>query len=681
MQRINLLASASLLLVATSAAGAQDYRAKTSLKLPPREPVVAEAAQRGDASAAKAAIAKGADVNLAEGDGTTALHWAAQRGDVALVKTLLAAHASVKATTRIGAYTPLDFAAQNGNAEVINLLIKAGADVKALTSTGVSALHFAAQSGNPEAVEALLDHGADPNLRDTRQGQTPLVFAAEHNRAAAIRVLLKHGANPSIHTNVVKTADEQALQNAITKRVNEVLVSYEPEKHKDDAKKAVEDSIKNAEAIAANPAAAQFLRANRNRGPQPVGPFTPEQVQAAIDSGRTYGVRMKDSISKAPKDSVVKQDTTSANGFNRGTKMLGTGGLSPLHHAVRQGNIDAIVALLDGGANVNDTSGVDHMTPLLTATINGQFDAAMVLLAHHADPNIASNDDMTPLYATINTQWMPRVRYPQPEAIQVQKTSYLTLMEALLKAGANPNVRLKTQPWYYLGLSSCGNANCGAEDIEGSNAFWRAAYGLDVPAMQLLVKYGADYTVPAQKLAVAAPAGGRGGRGGAAGGRGGRGGAGAAGGGAGRGFAPPPGMPNLPGIDSIAKATPAGAGVYPIDAVSGVGYGTGYAGGSHRHAPDAWMPALRYMVEVLHADVNQRDQNGYTPLHNAAARGDNEMIMYLVQHGADIHAVSKKGQTVADMANGPQSRVTPIPDTIALLEKLGSINQHHCQSC
>jgi ankyrin repeat protein len=206
MQRINLLASASLLLVATSAAGAQDYRAKTSLKLPPREPVVAEAAQRGDASAAKAAIAKGADVNLAEGDGTTALHWAAQRGDVALVKTLLAAHASVKATTRIGAYTPLD---------------------------------FAAQSGNPEAVEALLDHGADPNLRDTRQGQTPLVFAAEHNRAAAIRVLLKHGANPSIHTNVVKTADEQALQNAITKRVNEVLVSYEPEKHKDDAKKAV----------------------------------------------------------------------------------------------------------------------------------------------------------------------------------------------------------------------------------------------------------------------------------------------------------------------------------------------------------------------------------------------------------------------------------------------------------
>jgi ankyrin repeat protein len=680
MQRINLLASAALLLVATSAASAQDYRAKTSLKLPPRAPVVAQAAQRGDAAAAKSAIAKGADVNLAEGDGSTALHWAAQRGDVALVKALLAAHANVKATTRIGAYTPLDLAAQNGNAEIINLLIKAGANVKAVTTTGATALHFAAQSGNPEAVEALLDHGADPNVRDARQGQTPLVFAAERNRAAAIRVLLKHGADPSIHTNVVKTADEQALQTAITKRRNEVLISYEPEKHKDDAKKAAEDSVKAAEAAKANPAAAaQAARFGRGRGgPQPKGPFTSEQVQAAIDSGRAYGQRMKDSLANAPKDSIVKQDTTSAAGFNRGTKMIGTGGQSALHHAVRQGNMDAVIALLDGGANVNDTSGVDHMTPLLTAAINGQFDVAMVLLAHHADPNIASNDDMTPLYATINTQWMPRVRYPQPEAIQVQKTSYLTLMEALLKAGANPNVRLKTQPWYYLGLSSCGNANCGAEDIEGSNAFWRAAYGLDVDAMKLLVKYGADYTVPAQKLEVAA-AGGRGGRGGrgAAGGRGGA----AAGGAAGRGFARPPSAPNLPGIDSIAKATPAGAGVFPVDAVSGVGYGTGYAGGSHRHAPDGWMPALRYMVEVLHADVNQRDQNGYTPLHNAAARGDNEMIMYLVQHGADIHAVSKKGETVADMANGPQSRVTPIPDTLALLEKLGSINQHHCQSC
>ena len=49
--------------------------------------------------------------------------------------------------------------------------------------------------------------------------------------------------------------------------------------------------------------------------------------------------------------------------------------------------------------------------------------------------------------------------------------------------------------------------------------------------------------------------------------------------------------------------------------------------------------------------------------------------------GADVKAVSRRGQTTADMANGPVSRISPIPETIALLEKLGSKNNHKCASC
>ena len=90
---------------------------------------------------------------------------------------------------------------------------------------------------------------------------------------------------------------------------------------------------------------------------------------------------------------------------------------------------------------------------------------------------------------------------------------------------------------------------------------------------------------------------------------------------------------------------------------------------------------MKYLVEDLHADVNARDITGYTPLHHAAARGDNEMILYLVAHGADVKAVSRNGRTVVDMANGPVQRLSPIPETIALLEKLGAKNQHHCVSC
>ena len=57
------------------------------------------------------------------------------------------------------------------------------------------------------------------------------------------------------------------------------------------------------------------------------------------------------------------------------------------------------------------------------------------------------------------------------------------------------------------------------------------------------------------------------------------------------------------------------------------------------------------------------------------------MILYLVAHGADVKAVSRNGRTVVDMANGPVQRLRPFPETIALLEKLGARNQHHCVSC
>ncbi|MGH9322137.1 MAG: ankyrin repeat domain-containing protein [Vicinamibacteria bacterium] len=112
-----------------------------------------------------------------------------------------------------------------------------------------------------------------------------------------------------------------------------------------------------------------------------------------------------------------------------------------------------------------------------------------------------------------------------------------------------------------------------------------------------------------------------------------------------------------------------------------MGYGEGFAGNAHRHAPDAWLAAVKYLVEELGVDVNARDFNGYNALHHAAARGDDEMILYLVSKGCDVTAVSRTGQTTADMANGPVQRVSPFPATVALLESLGSKNNHKCVSC
>jgi len=97
--------------------------------------------------------------------------------------------------------------------------------------------------------------------------------------------------------------------------------------------------------------------------------------------------------------------------------------------------------------------------------------------------------------------------------------------------------------------------------------------------------------------------------------------------------------------------------------------------------PDGWLPTVRFLVEELGADVNRRDHNGYTPVHHAAARGDTELIRYLVEQGADVTVVARNGRTTVDMANGPVQRVQPYPEAIALLESLGAKNNHNCVSC
>src|SRR5688572_18819717 len=132
--------------------GAQDAPRAATLKVPSRAPVVADAAMEGDVAAVRAAIAKGADVNVAQGDGMTALHWAAEHADSAMTATLLRAKANVSATTRIAEYTPLHIAARAGAASIARSLLAAGADARALTSSRATALHFAGASGDASIV-------------------------------------------------------------------------------------------------------------------------------------------------------------------------------------------------------------------------------------------------------------------------------------------------------------------------------------------------------------------------------------------------------------------------------------------------------------------------------------------------------------------------------------------------
>jgi ankyrin repeat protein len=276
---------------------------------------VADAAMQRDRETVRTLLKQGGDVNAAQGDGMTALHWAAMQNDAEMASMLLYAGANHRATTRLGGYAPLHLASQIGAASIIGSLIDAGADVNARTSTGATALMLAATSGQTDAVSRLLDRGADVNATESTYGQTALMFAAARDRANVISVLMARGADATIAS---KFTDLAAL-----------TAPAEPDRQ----------------------AAGQRAQA---QGP------APEPTQAAATPPR-------------------RTDVAGVTRSFRYNELIGSqGGLTALHFAARQGSSQSVRALVEAGADVNQPSPGDKTTPLLIATINGHWPARRV---------------------------------------------------------------------------------------------------------------------------------------------------------------------------------------------------------------------------------------------------------------------------------------------------------------
>jgi ankyrin repeat protein len=154
--------------------------------------VLADAAEKKDGAKVAALLKKGADVNAAQVDGMTALHWAVYHDDLPTAMLLVKAGASVKGGNRYGV-TPLSLACTNGNAEVVRLLLKSGADANSTLRGGETALMTAARTGKVAPVKLLLDGGAKVKARD-RKGQTALMWAAAEGHADVVSTLLAAGA-------------------------------------------------------------------------------------------------------------------------------------------------------------------------------------------------------------------------------------------------------------------------------------------------------------------------------------------------------------------------------------------------------------------------------------------------------------------------------------------------------
>jgi ankyrin repeat protein len=404
---------------------------------------VADAAMSKDRDTVKTLLKNGADVNAAQGDGMTALHWAARNGDVELTQMLLYAGANVKATTRLGGYTALLMAAEQGHAGVIKALLAGGADAKAANALGTTPLMMAAGSGDAASVTTLVENGADIEATEKTFGQTPLMFAAASNRIEAINALLKAGANVKATSKVNNVGNLSSSQQ-------EFLAQ-------------------------ASGSGNQAGGNGQGRNGQVVAPGAQGAPGAGGGGGGRFGGGGRAGIDR---------------GFFY-NELIGTlGGHTALMLAARSGFTEAVKALVAGGADVNQISAGDKTSPLLIAAINGHFDLAKWLLEQGADPDAAAENGVTPLYAALNVTWAPRALYPQPRAFNQQQITYLDFMKALLEKGADPNKRLTKKVWY-----SEYNFDLAGVDEAGATPFWRAAFAGDVAAMSLLFEHGADANI------------------------------------------------------------------------------------------------------------------------------------------------------------------------------------------
>ena len=532
-----------------------------------------EAAMKGDQAVVQSLLKQKVDVNVAQGDGNTALHWAVYRDDIEMTRLLIQAGANPNAKTRLGDVTPLHLAATNGNAAVIDLLLKAGADANAPNGNGTTPLMFASAAGRADAIKLLLDKGVNVNARDANRGQTAAMFAAAMNRGAAIALLASRGAD----------------LNAVSEVADVRAAGGRPDRASGNAGDA---------------------KHNGN-------PFAKDKEDPGADKPATPAVNTP--ADKPATPPPTRQANAAADEEGRGAAKVG--GHAAIHFAAREGHMEAMKALVEAGADVNQVSGTTAITPLLQAITTGNYDIAKYLLEHGANPNLATKrDNLTPLYATIDARFAPRVDYPSPSVDQ-ENTTYLELMTELLTLGADPDVRLTGKPWFRFGRT-------GGPDPTGSTAFWRAAQANDLAAMKLLLARGAN--------------------------------------------------PNI--------ATTHGS--TPLQAAAGMMVdfqGTNVV-------PEAGLEVAKYLVNELGADVNGKDDKGYTVLHAAAFVGHNDVILYLVSKGADVKARASQisngasgreakpgeGDTVADMANGWTEKVLQFPETVALLRKLGSDFSDRC---
>ncbi|HUI80896.1 MAG TPA: ankyrin repeat domain-containing protein [Bryobacteraceae bacterium] len=379
---------------------------------------LADAAKAQDKDGVRALLKLHADVNAAEPDGTTALHWAAHWNDLDLVNDLLRAGANVKTANRYGA-TPLSEAAQTGSGALIERLLKAGADPNtATTNQGETVLMTASRVNNVDAVKVLLEHGASAHARDEFRGQTALMWAAAEGHPEVVKLLVAHGADLDVRsfdrdTNLPKM--EAGTPIAPIARGGLTALLFAARQGETECARLlldagadinqVDSDGNNALILATLNTHYDFAQMLLDRGTDP---------NLAAKNGRAAlytAVEMHD-VDWSPRPAHKENDKTTS--------------------------MDLIHALIAHGANVNaqlkapapiaklaqdggDRSLAAGATPFMRAARSADVALMRLLLDHNAEPTLANKDGLNALMLAAGSGWNDAIKGNEAQALEAVK--------------------------------------------------------------------------------------------------------------------------------------------------------------------------------------------------------------------------------------------------------------------